>query len=341
MTRSITNLRESKRAQKYLRRNNDVEVTKGESIIDIHSKDTINTKIFELSKSLNEKWGEDLRTNNLYQRLEQFILQVEEDDEDLREIILTLTKHFNYYSRTKVNKILSEFYTKIYNDLELVEDRTIYSKIDLKSQIEIDSSNTILEEYKILNQIPNDFALNFALLSQKQLMQIENVIIFDDIIGSGKTLITFLTENIEKIRGTRIKVYMFCFVILEGALNKVNQFVIENNINVEIFYHSIQSKAFKKNYIFNEPGDNINERKVGLHELSRKMQYVLGYNNSQALVAFYRNTPNNTLPTFWWKSNRWEGLFPRDNRKPAFMIKRTNKKSPAAYNLSKKESDKQ
>lgn len=300
---------------------------------------TTSERIAELSVYLKEIWGTDCKTQDLHLRLENFILQIDNNDQELREIVLGLTRRFNYYSKLRVNELLLKFYNQINQELMLVEDRTIYSKIDRDGQSKIDSSNTILEEFKICNSISNHFSLNLSQVSIRQLEQIDNVVIFDDIIGSGNTLIKFLKPHKEKLASTSVCVYVFCFVVLEDALKKIKEFSKWNNIRVEIKYDSLQSKAFKKGYIYNA-SNNDNKEKVRDHERSKKMRPVLGYGNCQALVAFYRNTPNNTLPTFWWESQKWEGLFPRDNRKPLFMKNKTDRSSSVAYNLSKKEADK-
>src|SRR5690606_15888826 len=123
----------------------------------------------------------------------------------------------------------------------------------------------------------------------------ENIVVFDDIIGSGRTLINFIKQNLSKFENSRVKLYVFCFVILEEAFEKIQDFINRNGIDIEIKYHTIVSKAFKRGYIFNDD-HLINEEKIKNHEKKIRMRFVLGYENSQALVAFYRNTPNNTLP---------------------------------------------
>ena len=309
---------------------------RGGRAINTDLSQTIEARILEVSLSLHEVWGEDSRTKDLNDRIKNFISQVE--DSDLREIILELIYNFKYFSKSKINELLVEFHIKIKDELELNEDLTIYSRIEDENQAKIDSSNTILEEFKICNEISNNFTYEFSKLTEDQLNYVDNIVVFDDIIGSGKTLISFLRPNLSKIRSSRIKLYVFCFVILEEALERIQEFINNNGIDVEIKYNSMFPKAFKRNYIFKEDF-SIYEEKIREHENSKRMSFVLGYENSQALVAFYRNTPNNTLPTFWWNSTKWKGLFPRDNRKPTFMLKgKDNKKNKVAYNLTKMES---
>src|SRR5699024_10809257 len=132
---------------------------------------TTEERISEISGSLKEVWGTDDKTQDFHLRLKKFIYQIDKHDKELRDIILDLTQQFSYYSRLRVNELLLKFYIQITTELMLVEDRTIYSKIDRDGQSKIDSSNTILEEFKICNDISNHFSLNLSDLNIEQLEQ--------------------------------------------------------------------------------------------------------------------------------------------------------------------------
>ena len=41
-------------------------------------------------------------------------------------------------------------------------------------------------------------------------------------------------------------------------------------------------------------------------------QYSLGKDESEGLVAFYNNTPNNTIGVFWQDTGNNKAIFPRD-----------------------------
>jgi len=46
----------------------------------------------------------------------------------------------------------------------------------------------------------------------------------------------------------------------------------------------------------------------------QKPYHPLGYDKTGGLIVMYSNTPDNTLPLFHNKSNKWDPLFPRHNR---------------------------
>ena len=68
----------------------------------------------------------------------------------------------------------------------------------------------------------------------------------------------------------------------------------------------------------------------------------MGFLGCQALIAFYYNTPNNTLSTFWCTNNsyNWNPVFPREEETGKFpkvvdMKKRQLDKNKILYSLGK------
>ena len=64
---------------------------------------------------------------------------------------------------------------------------------------------------------------------------------------------------------------------------------------------------------------------------------MLGYKNTEALVAFYNNTPNNTLPIFWTDVEDNKALFPRnDDEKPSWKMMKRDKELRSESNYLRK-----
>jgi len=84
---------------------------------------------------------------------------------------------------------------------------------------------------------------------------------------------------------------------------KINDKLLFENVAV---VEEIDKKAFDNNYIFtvNDVGVAMEVvDKIG-KQLTREMGDIsLGYGNSQALVFFSHNTPNNSLPIFGLQEN--------------------------------------
>ncbi|CAM4127985.1 MULTISPECIES: phosphoribosyltransferase-like protein [Bacillus cereus group] len=289
------------------------------------------TEIQRIAASCIDRWGEDVKTRNFSSKLGKFVSQLD-SNKTLGQVFLNLVRHYNYYSRERLEQIIVDFYNIIVNELKLDEEFTIYSRIEDDSKI--DSSNFFLEEFKILNNISNHFSYDIEKLGIRNFENIHNVIFIDDIIGSGKTVESFFEKNKRKL--LKVNCFIFCVEMLEEGKSHLEDFFKKNNFNCEIICHNLHRKAFSENHIFCE---DCKENETLLRDFERglwgkKSKNILGFENSQAILSFFRNTPNNTLSSFWFENEQWKGLFPRDDRKPAF---KKSRKNSVKYNMKKME----
>lgn len=292
-------------------------------------------RIPSIAQHCRSRWGkEDELTNQLDEKLKEFIMQVDAKPE-VKDILLELLKHYNYYSRENVNTILREFYDIIINEFKIPKSRAIYSRIETDSKI--NSSNNLLEEYKTINNIGSSLSRDIEKLDIEEINVIDCIIFIDDIIGSGDTITKFLEKHKEKLKN--VICLIFCIECMEEGRIKVEQFFQTENIDGYLISKNEAKKAFENNYIF-EDGKS---KRIILHDFEYKLsnggKYVLGYGNSEALVSFYRNTPNNTISSYWNKYRNWNPLFMRDFDKPDFMNKPKYRgksmKDVIAYNIQK------
>lgn len=188
----------------------------------------------------------------------------------------------------------------------------------------------------------NHFSHDIGKLSLHSFDRIDHLVFIDDFIGSGNTIIKFFKKNKDKL--LKVKCYIFCIEALEEGLSDLDTFFKSHNFACTIFCKNIRKKAFASNYIF-ETDNSTFEELLKAFEITlwgHSNDNILGYKNSQALLSFFRNTPNNTLSSFWFDNGNWTGLFPRDNRKPLFLTPRKNpvkkkgmRKNKLNYNLGK------
>jgi hypothetical protein len=99
------------------------------------------------------------------------------------------------------------------------------------------------------------------------------------------------------------------------------------SLDITIFPYTIRDKAFTKWVFDSEDCEKIKET---FCKISRKRgiskSFIFGRDNVQALMAFYNNTPNNTLGLFWMESIKNNPVFCR--RKdiiPEWMEMKSNK----------------
>ena len=245
------------------------------------------------------------------------------DSGDERDIILKLLEHFFYYSHSFVNFYLKKSYDNIKNKYKSISfDNSIYTFIKSKHGIS-NSSIDYWHEYKLINKINKNICFeDIGKITDEQFELIKYIIFIDDFSGTSSSFVNHLKNKIEIYKN---KTVIFVTIhIMKDAICNIKKIAQENNFNVDFFQCKIQDKAFSDKYF--DYNKNIRELFKDISEkLKINKKYIFGYEESESLVAFYNNTPNNTLGIFWVNTCSNEAIFPRDNPP-----------KPSWYNLSKK-----
>lgn len=139
-------------------------------------------------------------------------------------------------------------------------------------------------------------AFPYTPLNETDLSDVDALVFFDDIIGSGHQAVKFAKKNLQDIR---IDTYYVSLLAFEEGFKKVNekkcfkQVIVHENLSDELRAFSTNSQVF--------PDKDTKERikKLCIKYGEKLYKYPLGYDNSQALIVFPHNAPNNTLPIIW------------------------------------------
>lgn len=233
------------------------------------------------------------------------------------EVLGNLLEAFEYFTRTRANTILKELHTKTaekYGD-DYAEKASFFP-FSKDSDNRMKSSHMFLIEYGSINGIDSG---NFYVDISKCVREVrssELIVFVDDILGTGDTLKSFLSNKIKILRGKQVLVEVI--VCSERARKKLEGFAKQNSINIDIISWIDMKCAFDENYIFESPQAS----KKLIENLEKSIcknsdEFVLGYQRAQALVAFFRNCPNVTLSCFWRECDNplWNPLFPRKHIK--------------------------
>lgn len=267
------------------------------------------SEIIELAQELKKKWG--YPSEDLSARLGMFFKQLDINSQE-RETLKELLQNFVYIGEVEERNILNEFKKTIDN---LEKEKTIYSYIE-DSKGKLNSSNNILSLYKHITYLRNGYSYTIDKLLD---YEVDNLILFDDVSGSGKTIIDFFKKNLEIIKESGITIiYLFIYIISEDAKNRIEDYCKTAGLKIKIKPHCIVKKCFQEGYIYH---DEASERRTLIKEHEEMIggkngEYVLGFRGSELLVAFYNTIPNNTLSSFWYESKKWNPLFKRDNSSP-------------------------
>jgi len=123
------------------------------------------------------------------------------------------------------------------------------------------------------------------------------LVFIDDMIGSGHQAMTFAREHLQNIK---IDKYYVALLAFREGYEKLKQSKYFKNVIVHGLL-SDENRAFSPNSrIF--PDIETRERIKILCEKYGGLifpKHPLGFDNSQALIVFSHNTPNNTLPIIW------------------------------------------
>lgn len=133
----------------------------------------------------------------------------------------------------------------------------------------------------------------------------QNVVLFDDFIGSGKKMVRKIAwvKKILKERGIEnFNVYCACFSGMKFGLKH-----LANESGAPVFAHIQLNKGITENFdpekaeialgLMSEIESNLAPKYRG-KELK---EYMLGYEKSETLYcAINDNCPNNVFPIFWW-----------------------------------------
>ena len=134
-----------------------------------------------------------------------------------------------------------------------------------------------------------------------------HLVFYDDFGGTGKTVVKYVKKFMEHLaKDQNIKSLS---TLLLFALSKAKG-VLSNELEITHVIQEERNKAFASRQ--SPFGNRARELREFAYSYGSNLQkYALGYQNSQALIAFPYGCPNNTLPIIWSDSKEWEPLFPR------------------------------
>lgn len=239
----------------------------------------------------------------------------EEFSEDELEIIIPLINNMNYYTHRKINALLKELHCKVIELPEYDENNTVFCVLKTLTG-KINSSTEYMCEYRRLNKI-NTYSVitNLDDLDPVAWEYIKTVVFVDDFCGSGDTFIKFLNTHMNCLR--RKNIVYAAIHMMQDAIKRIKEETVNDELKIKLLCCVKSKKAFS--------GVDFVE-KLKFLEMSKKVGItdeeddVWGYNKTEALIAYYNNTPNNTLGMFRKDTENNKALFPRRNeKKPGWL----------------------
>lgn len=283
------------------------------------------------------RWGNDEYLNDFQDKVLSWVEQARVEEQ---QILLQLLKSFEYYTIKRVNLAFNALHTKFsidYADALHKFQTNAYSNAIFLPVYKKDSTRTSSYDmhgcYKNANNLSKHCFktdLSFVLENDFPINEIDNIIFIDDMIGTGSTMIKFLRETFNRFDDKcNLKSKRIFLIVLEACSHGVEaleHYSKENDINLILIFSQLHKKAFSNNYIF--VTEELESTRKIIHELEMRIndnrkRNVMGYEESEALMSFYHNIPNNTLSVFWKDNDTvgWKPLFPRARHDNPFSKK--------------------
>lgn len=258
----------------------------------------------------------------------------------IKEIVSFLLDNYKYISLKKYKIFISEIYKKILDIANKEEcNILILPIIDTyrkNSSGEFNSSNIIQTEISYISRMNKENNL-FVLSSYDKIKECDenDIIVFiDDFSGTGNTFINLL-KNKKNIFDGR-KIIIITMVCMKKAKSKLQEYAELNKLNIEFITIQECDKAFE---LFSNYADNKRKLFTEVCNSINICSDVLGYGNSEALISFYYNTPNNTIKIFWKYEyeNEEINLFHRYEKKRYLDVIKNSKKNRKKNNYEQKQ----
>lgn len=223
-----------------------------------------------------------------------------------KNIITDMLIQYDYYSKFFVNNYLADIWQDAQLKIGDGMDYTLLTVINSQHD-KINSSFDMMSEIKLIGDISSEnFAMFFEYFDYSEYEHVKNIILIDDFTGSGNTIIDFLTRNIEKLKGKTI--FLYLIHALKKGVNKLSEFAVEHDLNLTISCWKVTDHYYEQ---LNDPVGQINVLNQIFSARNLESKFITGYEDSGALLSFYKNTPNNTFSIFWENNEKNHAIFPR------------------------------
>lgn len=285
-------------------------------------------EVLDTFDACKKRWGIEQDQDVNFQRYPEWLKAM---PEELAVMVNSLMEGFDYYSHMTINKKLKALHEELQKLHSIEFDNTIYCMLP-NQEGRINSGYEYLIEYKLINQISKHVVIpNLKEISEQDLSNIKNIVFIDDFCGTGKTFKDYIESVGKIVQGKHI--YYLVIHIMDKAISCIEKYGLDRYLDIHVLYQMRTPKAFEREFQLAKKRAEFRRLSI---EYGLPKKNVLGFNNTEALVAFYNNTPNNTLEIFWRNTENNNALFPRvDDERPSWKKMNKDKKSRNESNYLK------
>lgn len=241
-----------------------------------------------------------------------WLMQFDNDDIDLGVRII---RNLNVISFEDLNTALTIAYSKlermaIDKGTQISKENTLFAGIGDSAK----SGAMIGYNFRIINELSEENFMNEKSLHYLESGMIDNIVLIDDIVGTGNQATEEIKSLTQKVTPLGVKnIFLLTAVGMQAGIK-----AISHNTKAHVFsafeYSELDTVACLDSCFYDGiPHEARAEAKLRLEYYGRIINhdYPLGYGSIGALIAFFYNTPNISLPMIWSSKNSWIPLFKR------------------------------
>lgn len=258
-------------------------------------------------ESIVNGWPVEKNFDHVLKWLMQF------DSEDI-DIGIRIIKNMNIIGYEDLNTSLTIAFSKlervaIDKGSKITSRNTLFAGIGDGAK----SGAMIGYNFRIVNELPEDNFLTDESIVHLESGLIENIVLVDDIIGTGNQATKEVKQLTEKVTPFGVKNIFLLTAV--GMNDGIKSIIADTKAHVfSAFEYTDMDTASNLDSQFyadvpHEKRAIIKSRLEYYGQVTNKSP--LGYGGIGALIAFYYNTPNISLPVIWGNRNSWIPLFKR------------------------------
>lgn len=303
----------------------------------------------ELQILINHAWDRELTLADVSKWVENFSGDCIATDEEKKYAVYLLTR-FMFVSKRLIREMLRSLYRDVFEaplkqrirrqlggtrDAKIVQaafarelEATRFIGVGNPSE----SGAHLLYYFRQVNRLPKSLFLDCAAAFRPvspdagvvrfapRSLQATRYVFFDDLVGSGNQACLYLTPYLKGLRRVSPNIdfrFLSLFSTSHG-LDRLNESSMFNGKAECLFELDDSYKSFgsQPRYFSSAPSwmNRAVMKNIAAHYgslLDKKIP--LGYDDSQLLLAFSHNTPDNSLPIFWneGRAHPWAPIFLR------------------------------
>lgn len=240
-----------------------------------------------------------------------WLMQFDNEDIDLG---IRIIKNLNVIGFEDLNIALTIAYSKlqrlaIEKETTITAENTIFAGIGDGGK----SGAMIGYNFRLINNLSEENFMNDSSIKHLESRMVKNIVLVDDVVGTGKQATTEIKKLTDKVTPFGVKnIFLLTAVGMKDGIKQISDKTKAYVFSAFEYTKEDTVTCLDSPFYTGIPHEERNELKKRIEYYGRvTYDSPLGYGDIGALIVFYYNTPNISLPIIWGSINSWIPLFKR------------------------------